>query len=210
MGLYFSLCEIRQPSPRSLIKTSPFTMKTALSRLDAVRSGSALTCQRAHHSLPSPFESLLPKQRSGIRILAARRRSVRLGSDVPTGTSFTTEPVRIPFAKAKKTGFEFSRLDAARSGSALTRHRRLIHHRARSNPFCKSQKSGIRILAARRRQVRLGSDVPKGTSFTTEPVRIPIAKQKRHPAVPFLFWRKDRDSNPSWGISPNTISSRAP
>ena len=26
----------------------------------------------------------------------------------------------------------------------------------------------------------------------------------------FSFWRRDRDSNPSWGISPNTISSRAP
>ena len=81
----------------------------------------------------------------GIRILASRRRSVRLGSDslaaarshsgsdsrprlsfialVPlryaAGASFTTEPVRIPFAKQKR-GFEFSRLDAARSGSALT------------------------------------------------------------------------------------------
>ena len=62
--------------------------------------------------------------------------------------------------------------------AASLRHRRLIHHRARSNPFCKSQKIGIRILAVRRRSVRLGSDVPFGTSFTTEPVRIPIAKQK--------------------------------
>ena len=26
----------------------------------------------------------------------------------------------------------------------------------------------------------------------------------------FSFWRRDRDSNPSWGISPNTMSSRAP
>lgn len=32
-------------------------------------------------------------------------------------------------------GFEFSRLAAAQSGSALTRRRRLIHYRARSNPF---------------------------------------------------------------------------
>ena len=81
----------------------------------------------------------------GIRILASRRRSVRLGSNslaaarshsgsdshprlsfialVPlryaTGASFTTEPVRIHYLK-KQSGFEFSRLDAARSGSALT------------------------------------------------------------------------------------------
>ena len=71
----------------------------------------------------------------------------------------------------KRGGFEFSRLDAARSGSALTRHRRLIHYRARSNPY---------------------------------------RKAKEHPLGALLFWRKDRDSNPSWGISPNTISSRAP
>ena len=69
------------------------------------------------------------KQKRGIRILASRRRSVRLGSDslaaarshsgsdshprlsfialVPlryaTGASFTTEPVRIPIAKQKST-----------------------------------------------------------------------------------------------------------
>ena len=42
-------------------------------------------------------------------------------------------------------------------------------------------------------------------------VRIPSIKNKKeHLAVFFLSWRKDRDSNPSWGISPNTISSRAP
>ena len=87
-----------------------------------------------------------------------------------TGASFTTEPVRIHYLK-KQSGFEFSRLDAARSGSALTRHRRLIHYRARSNPY---------------------------------------RKAKEHPLGALLFWRKDRDSNPSWGISPNTISSRAP
>lgn len=48
------------------------------------------------------------------------------------------------FAPSKRTpmvvecrlyvGFEFSRHYAARSGSALTRRRRLIHYRARSNP----------------------------------------------------------------------------
>ena len=27
---------------------------------------------------------------------------------------------------------------------------------------------------------------------------------------PLFSWRRDRDSNPSWGISPNAISSRAP
>ena len=69
------------------------------------------------------------KQKRGIRILASRRRSVRLGSDslaaarshsgsdshprlsfialVPlryaTGALFTTEPVRIPIAKQKST-----------------------------------------------------------------------------------------------------------
>ena len=50
------------------------------------------------------------------------------------------------------------------------------------NAVCKT-KEGIRILASRRRSVRLGSDVPKGTSFTTEPVRIPLAKAKRTPMV---------------------------
>ena len=85
------------------------------------------------------------KQKRGIRILASRRRSVRLGSDslaaarshsgsdsrlrlsfiarVPlryaAGASFTTEPVRIRLSKGKG-GFEFSRLDDARSRSALT------------------------------------------------------------------------------------------
>ena len=85
------------------------------------------------------------KQKRGIRILASRRRSVRLGSDslaaarshsgsdshprlsfialVPlryaAGATFTTEPVRIRLSKGKG-GFEFSRLDDARSGSALT------------------------------------------------------------------------------------------
>ena len=38
---------------------------------------------------------------------------------------------------------------------------------------------GIRILASRRRSVRLGSDVPKGTSFTTEPVRIPVCQKEK-------------------------------
>ena len=33
------------------------------SRLDDARSGSALMCQRARHSLPSPFESSLPKRK---------------------------------------------------------------------------------------------------------------------------------------------------
>ena len=33
------------------------------SRLDDARSGSALMCQRARHSLPSPFESHLPKRK---------------------------------------------------------------------------------------------------------------------------------------------------
>lgn len=33
------------------------------SRLDDARSGSALTCQRARHSLPSPFESLFAKRK---------------------------------------------------------------------------------------------------------------------------------------------------
>ena len=90
----------------------------------------------------------------GIRILASRRRSVRLGSNslaaarshsgsdshprlsfialVPlryaTGASFTTEPVRIHYLK-KQSGFEFSRLDDARSGSALTVSLRLGHTR---------------------------------------------------------------------------------
>ena len=123
------------------------------------------------------------KQKRGIRILASRRRSVRLGSDslaaarshsgsdsrlrlsfialVPlryaAGASFTTEPVRIRLSKGK---------------------------------------GGIRILASRRRSVRLGSDVPKGTSFTTEPVRIPCAKRKRTPSVSFSFWPALGDSNP--------------
>ena len=79
--------------------------------------------------------------------------------------------------------------------SALTRRRRLIHYRARSNPLVK-RKRGIRILASRRRSVRLGSDVPKGTSFTTEPVRIPCAKRKRTPSVSFSFWPALGDSNP--------------
>ena len=122
-------------------------------------------------------------QKRGIRILAARRCSVRLGSDslaaarshsgsdsrlrlsfialVPlryaAGASFTTEPVRIRLSKGK---------------------------------------GGIRILASRRRSVRLGSDVPKGTSFTTEPVRIPCAKRKRTPSVSFSFWPALGDSNP--------------
>ena len=37
----------------------------------------------AGHSLPSPFESIISKKIIGIRILASRRRSVRLGSDAP-------------------------------------------------------------------------------------------------------------------------------
>ena len=108
----------------------------------------------------------MPKQRSGIRILATRRRSVSLGSDVPKGTSFTTEPVRIHFAKAKKAGFEFSRLDVARSGSALT------CQRARHSPpspfeslsqnkkgtlrclFCFGGKIGIRTLVGVLAQTR--------------------------------------------------------
>ena len=169
------------------------------------------------------------KQKRGIRILASRRRSVRLGSDslaaarshsgsdsrlrlsfialVPlryaAGASFTTEPVRIRLSKGKG-GFEFSRLDDARSGSALTVSLRLghtrvltaiqgchslpscrcatskavIHYRASSNPLVK-RKRGIRILASRRRSVRLGSDSHPRLSFTTEPVRIPCAKRKR-------------------------------
>ena len=125
------------------------------------------------------------------------------------------------FVKNKKGGFEFSQLDAARSGSALTVSLRLghtrvltaiqgchslpscrcatskavIHYRARSNPLVK-RKRGIRILASRRRSARLGSDVPKGTSFTTEPVRIPCAKRKRTPSVSFSFWPALGDSNP--------------
>ena len=101
-------------------------------------------------------------------------------------------------------GFEFSRLDDARSGSALTVSLRLghtrvltavqgchslpscrfatskavIHYRACSNPVCKI-KEGIRILAARRCSVRLGSDSHPRLSFTTEPVRIPLAKAKK-------------------------------
>ena len=55
---------------------------------------------------------------------------------------------------------------------------------------------GIRILAARRCSVRLGSDSHPRLSFTTEPVRIPLAKAKRTPMVSFLLWRAQGDSNP--------------
>ena len=39
-----------------------------------------------------------------------------------------------------------------------------------------------------------------------------VTNQNEKPLIfkGFSFWRRDRDSNPSWGISPNTISSRAP
>ena len=123
------------------------------------------------------------KQKRGIRILASRRRSVRLGSDslaaarshsgsdsrlrlsfialVPlryaAGASFTTEPVRIRLSKGK---------------------------------------GGIRILASRRRSVRLGSDSHPRLSFTTEPVRIPCAKRKRALSALFSFWPALGDSNP--------------
>ena len=134
----------------------------------------------------------MPKQRSGIRILAARHRQVRLGSDVPKGTSFTTEPVRIHFAKAKKAGFEFSRLDAARSGSALTCQR--AHHSPPS-PFeslsqnkegtlrcllCFGGKIGIRTLVGVLAQtrfpvVRLRPTQPSFHIFCSAFGRVPLA-----------------------------------
>ena len=63
---------------------------------------SALTCSEAPHSRPSPFESIISKKIIGIRILASRRRSVRLGSDAPQAPRFTTEPVRIPDSQKKR------------------------------------------------------------------------------------------------------------
>ena len=75
--------------------------------------------------------------------------------------------------------------------SALTRRRRLIHRRARSNPL--SQKTiGIRILAARRRQVTsaLTVSLRPRLSFTTEPVQIPFlyrTQNKKQPDGLFLF-----------------------
>ena len=60
--------------------------------------------------------------------------------------------------------------------SALTRRRRLIHRRARSNPL--SQKTiGIRILASRRRSVRLGSDLPPAGHSLPSPFESIISKK---------------------------------
>ena len=70
--------------------------------------------------------------------------------------------------------------------SALTRRRRLIHRRARSNPL--SQKTiGIRILASRRRSVRLGSDAPQAPHSLPSPFESLKPKGKSTSWVLFSF-----------------------
>ena len=89
------------------------------SQLDAARSGSALTCQRARHSLPSPFESRLQNKRGGFEF--SRLDDARSGSALTCQRARHSLPS--PFESRlqnKRGGFEFSRLDDARSGSALT------------------------------------------------------------------------------------------
>ena len=48
---------------RSIAKSVNILGGFEFSQLDAAGSGSALTYQRARHSLPSPFESPLPKRK---------------------------------------------------------------------------------------------------------------------------------------------------
>ena len=151
-------------------------------------------------------------KKGGIRILAARRCSVRLGSDslaaarshsgsdshprlsfialVPLrcvkGASFTTEPVRIRLSKGKG-GFEFSQLDAARSGSALTCQR--ARHSLPS-PFesaCQKEKGGFEF--SRLDDARSGSALTavKGCHSLPSPFESPVPKGKGHHRCPFPF-----------------------
>ena len=59
-----------------------------------------------------------------------------------------------------------------------------------------------------------GADMPPACPcFAAHPlwVRIPISKIKRRPCGQrFVFWRRERDSNPRTGINRYTISNRAP
>ena len=117
----------------------------------------------------------------GIRILASRRRSVRLGSDVPKGTSFTTEPVRIPFAKRKRG----IRILAARRCSVRLGSDSLAAARSHSGSDSRLRLSFIALVPLRY----------TGASFTTAPFDPPLQKTIP-PSGGCVFWWKRGGSNP--------------
>ena len=75
--------------------------------------------------------------------------------------------------------------------------------------FCKTYRLGLgNVLQNSSGTVRKRSTGSFSLCFESHCISLP--KQKARRLACFLFWRRGRDSNPRWGISPNTISSRAP